>query len=258
VQRRAVLLTGLLVGTAFALASLATRAPIPPPPAYDASARGGDITQQSADARSDTTAVLRIAERLPEAKATTSAERNVRTTETLVASLGASDPLVVLEAADTLAAREITSALPALVAVDVARSPNAAPSVIAAIGRLAGVAEPAARRNGTDRLLELLAQERVRKAPEAAGNVLAVYSALGQTLDARAATALEGELQDTRVSLAAKTTVVEALAQLGQPSSRPVLSALVRELSARTEPDPLEEEIRRELRAAVERTLLSL
>jgi hypothetical protein len=180
---------------------------------------------------------------------------STRTTDTLLAALGSSDPFVVLDAADGLAARKATAAIPVLAALDIARSPESAPSVIAALGHLASVAEPVGRRAATDRLLQLLAEEKLRSAPESAGNVLALYEAIGRSRDPRGATAIEAELLDPQVSLAAKTVVVEALARLDQPSSPPMLRRVQRELPMIVTADDFEEEVRRELALIVDRAL---
>lgn len=186
------------------------------------------------------------------------ADAGPRSTDALLAALGSSDPFVVLDAADDLAARKATRALPILGAIDIRKGPHSAPSVIDALGRLAAVADAGDRKTATDRLLALLAQERVRSAPESAGNVLAIYEALGHTLEPRAAAALEGELLDPSVTHSAKTVVVEALVRLRQPSSGPPLRALQRELSVFVAPDALAEEVRGELALAVERALRTL
>jgi len=184
------------------------------------------------------------------------ADANVpRTTDVLLEALGSSDPFVVLTAADDLAARKATRAVPILAAIDIRKSAHSAPSVINALGRLASGADSASRTTATDRLLALLAQERVRSAPESSGNVLALYEALGRTLDPRAAAALEAELVDPTVTHAAKTVVVAALVRLQQPSSGPPLRALQRELGVFVAKSPLEEEVRGELAVAVERAL---
>lgn len=178
-----------------------------------------------------------------------------RTTQALLEALDSSDPFVVLTAADDLAARKATRAVPALAAIDIRKSAHSAPSVINALGRLASGADPASRTTATERLLALLAQERSRSAPESAGNVLTLYEALGRTLDPRAAAALERELLDPTVTHSAKTVVVAALVRLGQPSSGPPLRALQRELAVFVAKDPLEEEVRGELALAVDRAL---
>lgn len=174
-----------------------------------------------------------------------------RTTDTLIASLDSKDDFVVLEAAGDLAKRGATRALPALVAIDIKGRPHAAPSVIDALGRLGGASEPAARRSATDRLLELLTQERGRGAPESAGNVLAIYEALGRTLDPRGAPALEAELLDPNVTWAAKTVIVEALARLKQASSKGPLRSAQEDIADHPATDPLEAETQRELSGAV-------
>lgn len=194
------------------------------------------------------------AEQAPEADARDGAS-SPRTTETLLAELRSSDDFVVLEAARALVDRKATAAIPELVAIDIRRGPQAAPNVIDALGRLAVVADPAAKRTATDRLLHLLAQERARDARESAGNVLTIYEALGRTLEPRAAPALEAELLDPAVTLAAKTVVVEALVQLRQPSSAAPLRTLQQELGPRIPADNLEAEVQRELAASVEKAL---
>ncbi|CAN5754633.1 hypothetical protein BH11MYX4_BH11MYX4_06070 [soil metagenome] len=187
-----------------------------------------------------------------------SAAPEPRTTEALIAALDSSDAFVILEAANDLAKRKETRALPALAAIDIRKSPHAAQSVIDALGELGSGADSASRRTATDRLLALLAQERTRTAPESAGNVLAIYSALGRTTEPRAATALEAELVDPHVTLAAKTVIVEALVRLEQPTSAAPLRTLQRQLPTVFAADGLEEEVRRELAGAVDKALQTL
>jgi hypothetical protein len=185
----------------------------------------------------------------------TRVDASARTTESLIAALGSSDGFLVVEAADELAERKATSAIPSLVAMDIAKNPRSAPSVIEALGSLGSSADAAGRKTATDRLLVLLAQERARKAPESAANILALYTALGQTQDPRAATALEAELADPRVTLAAKTAVVEALVRLRQPTSRAALRALQQHLPTVVAADAFEEAVRHDLELAVDRAL---
>lgn len=178
-------------------------------------------------------------------------------TETLVQQLASTDDFAVLEAANELANRKAARAIKDLATIDIKKGPRAAPSIIDALGRLAA-ADPGTRRTATDRLLELLAQERTRNAPESAGNVLALYAALGQTLDPRAAPALEAELLDPKVTSAAKTVVVDALVQLKQSSSSTALRTLQRDLAGQVPQDKMEAEIQRELATAIERALRTM
>ena len=178
-----------------------------------------------------------------------------RTTESLTASLADPDGFLVVDAADELARRKATSALPALVALDIKQNPRSAPGVIDAMGQLADVASPAERQTATDRLLTLLREEKARKAPESPANILALYSALGQTHEARAATALEAELADPSVSLAAKTAVVDALVHLNEATSRAALQSLQRDLASFAPPDAFQQAVKKDLLAAVARAL---
>jgi hypothetical protein len=178
-----------------------------------------------------------------------------RTPSVLLGRLGSSDPFVVLDAADGLAARKVTDAIPALAALDIRKSADSAPSIIDALGRLAAAADSTGRKTATERLLALLAQEKTRGAPESAANLLSIYEALGQTKDPAAAPALEAELRDRSVTLAARTVVVDALVRLGQPSSRAALTAARREAAATTTHDALEEEVRGEFVAQLDRAV---
>lgn len=186
------------------------------------------------------------------AEAATAPERSV---DVLLARLGSEDPFEVLDAADGLAARRATSAIPALAAFPIARSPEAAPSVIDALGRLAGVAQGAERSQAASKLRGWLAEEKRRGAPESVGNVLTIYEALGHTGDAASARALEAELRDPDVSRAAKTVIVASLAKLRDPASRPVLEQAKHEAAGAVIDDAFEDEVRRDLLAEIDRAL---
>jgi hypothetical protein len=183
-----------------------------------------------------------------------------RSPEALLDKLASDDPYEVLDAADGLAARKVTRAIPTLAAMDIRKSADSAPSVIHALGQLGGHADPALRKTATDRLVALLAQERerARTEPESAGNVLAIYEALGKTNDPAAAPPLEIELRDPEVPLAARTVVVESLVELGQPSSRPAVASARTEVAAMRAGDELEAEIQQELLGHLDRALAAL
>ncbi len=181
-----------------------------------------------------------------------------RTPEALLSALSSDDPYVVLDAADGLAARHRIEAIPALAAIDIRRERDSARGVVEALGRLAGDASGAERSTATRRLVELVAQEKARDAREAPGNVLSLYEALGHTKDTQAASALELELRDPGVSLAAKTLIVEALGRLGQSRSREALTLLEQELAASRQDDLFQEQIRRELLALTKKTISGL
>ena len=178
--------------------------------------------------------------------------------EVLVAGLDADDAVVVAEAANGLIARGAVSALSVLVAYDVLGRPWAAPSVIAALGRLGAVAEREQRADVTARLLSLMAEEKRRGARESQGNLLQIYEALGQTGDPQAVPALERELFDPTVGTAPRVVVVQALVALRAQQSRGVLEQLRDQLATSADGVGFEAELRRDLLAAIRDALVQL
>jgi len=193
----------------------------------------------------------------PDAPAVDDMRRN-RTTETLLERLASTDQFLVIDAADGLRARKATVAIPKLAAIDVVANPDSARTVIDALGQLAGNARGAERAVAVDRLLALLEQEKRRGSPDAPGNVLQIYEALGKTEDARAAQALERELSDESVPLAALTVVTDSLVSLGQTSSRGPLAAARERVGARALDDAFEREIQAEVVAKIDHALAML
>lgn len=179
----------------------------------------------------------------------------VRTVDALIERLSSDDPHIVLDAVDGLRARNAVEAIPNLADLDIAASPDSARTVIDALGKLAGAADPGNQKTATDRLIALLAQEKARPSPDAPGNVLQIYEALGDTRDPRAASALEAELSDPSVPLAALVVVIEALAKLNQASSiKPLSEARVR-VAALTFDDAFLMEVRSDVLAALDAAL---
>jgi len=179
----------------------------------------------------------------------------VRTVDALMERLSSDDPHIVLDAADGLRARNAVEAIPSLAALDITASPDSARTVIDALGKLAGAADPDNQKTATDRLIALLAQEKARPSPDAAGNVLQIYEALGDTQDPRAASALEAELADPGVPLAAWVVIVEALAKLNQASSIKPLSEARTRVAALTFDDAFMMEVRSDVLAAFDTAL---
>ncbi len=180
------------------------------------------------------------------------------TIDVLVAALSSTDAVVVAEAANGLVARGALSALPALVEIDVAARPWAAPSVIYALGKIAANADAEDRATAVDRLLALLASEKTRASNEALANLLHIYEALGHTGDARAIGPLEAELVDARVATAPKVVIVQALVALGARQSRSTLERVRDELAPTVAGDDFEAMVRRDLLAAIREALVQL
>ncbi len=179
----------------------------------------------------------------------------VRTVDALIDRLSSDDPHIVLDAADGLRARNAVEAIPTLAALDITASPDSARSVIDALGKLGGAADADRQKTATDRLIALLAQEKARPSPDAAGNVLQIYEALGDTRDPRAASALESELADPGVPLAALVVIAEALTKLNQASSFKPLSDARARVAALSFDDAFMMEVRADVLAALDAAL---
>lgn len=174
---------------------------------------------------------------------------------TLIDGLASDDAVAVAEAANELVARGAISAIPALLDLDVAARPWAAPSAIYAMGALALKADAEDRDALVDHLLALLVQEKGRASGEALANLLQIYEALGQTHDARAVAPLERELADATVTTAPKVVIVQALVELGARESRPALERLRAEIAPGAHGPDFEAELKRDLIAAIDRAL---
>lgn len=179
-------------------------------------------------------------------------------TETLIDNVSSPDPVVVAEAARALIARQATAAIAPLARIRLEEAAGSGLSVIDALGKLGGAAEGDEKTAAVDRLLSMLREEKRRGARESPGNLLQIYEALGDTGDPRAAPALEAELLDPSVPRAPKVVIVQALVEIGLPSSKEALGAAHAEQSAQRASDAFEEEIRQELVAKIEEALQAL
>lgn len=185
-------------------------------------------------------------------------DRSPQGTRTLIENLGSSDAVLVAEATRALIAREATEAIAPLAAIRLEDAAGSGLSVIDALGKLGGVAEGDEKSTAVDRLLEMLREEKRRDARESPANLLQIYEALGDTRDPRAAPALEAELLDPTVPRAPKVVIVNALVEIGLPSSKDALRTEHGAQSAQRAHDAFEEEIRQELVAALQEALEAL
>lgn len=182
-------------------------------------------------------------------------DRSPEGTRTLIDNLTSQDDVVVAEATRALIARQATEAIAPLAAIRLEDAAGSGLSVIDALGKLGGVAEGDDRSSAVDRLLAMLREEKRRGARESPGNLLQIYEALGDTLDPRAAPALEAELLDASVPRAPKVVIVQALVDIGLASSKDAIRTALGEQSTQQGSDAFEEEIRQELVATLEDAL---
>lgn len=186
------------------------------------------------------------------------ADGSAKGTKTLIDNLSSADEVVVAEAAKALVARKATEAIAPLEKISLEKAAGSGLSVIAALGKLGGAAEGGEQSAAVERLLQMLREEKRRRARESPGNLLQIYEALGDTRDPRAAPALETELLDASVPRAPKVVIVQALVDIGLSSSKAALETEHGVQAAQQGSDAFEEEIRQELVATIEQALEAL
>jgi hypothetical protein len=150
------------------------------------------------------------------------------------------------------------AALPELLARDVARDPEVAPTLIAVAAELARKAEPAQRTAATQKLSEWLRSESAREGADARGNVAQLVEALGAMNTPEAVPALVEALDRDQLPLHVETVVVEGLAQLGDPSARAAVEQFRARLAAAPAPKGFELELHHEAEIAADRALARL
>jgi hypothetical protein len=261
--RRLLVLAGsvvVLISLAFSLrpenapARRAARAPTPASPTHVSKPSQPFVEPASAPSDLDPNVARAAVREVSLAKA----DRTEEGTLALIENLKSDDMVVVAEAADALVARRATSAIGTLAAMDIHATEGIAPSIIHALGRLGEMGDGDERRSAVDRLLALLDHEKRRNAPDSSGNLLHIYEALGATGDSRAAPTLERELEDDRVGIAPKVVIVQALARIGAPSSRPVVVRARSGVAAIEGGDAYEMELRQDLLNAMDTALTTL
>ncbi len=176
-------------------------------------------------------------------------------TDALVASLHSADPVVVTEAAKALIARRATSAVGELAKIDLATAGGSALSIVDALGKLGAMADGSEKDAAVDRLLALLAEEKAHPGADSAAHLLQIYEALGETGDPKARGPLEAELTDPSVGRAPKVVIVGALVAIGPADSRAALEKARAQEASPVDGDPFEEEVRKELLAAIDKAL---
>jgi hypothetical protein len=186
------------------------------------------------------------------------ADESAKGTKTLIDNLTSADEVLVAEAAKALIARKATEAIGPLAKISLEKAAGSGLSVIDALGKLGGAAEGGEKSAAVDRLLQMLREEKRRRARETPGNLLQIYEALGDTRDPQAVPALEAELLDPNVPRAAKVVVVQALVDIGLASSKAALGTEYAVQAAQKGADDFEEEIRQELVLTIEQALEAL
>lgn len=176
-------------------------------------------------------------------------------TDGLIAELTSKDEVAVAEAGVELIRRKATRAIPALARIELDAAAGSGLSIIDTLGRLGGQADGDLRTMAVDRLIELLAEEKRRGAPESEANLLQIYEALGRTRDPRAAPPLEAELLDASVGRAPKVVIVQSILWIGEERSLVALEEARRQQDALAPADAFDGELRTELLGAIDEAI---
>ena len=170
--------------------------------------------------------------------------------------LASSDEATRIAAVEAAVSATAVETLADLEKFDLARDPEAAPTVIHAVALLGASAEGKQRDEAADTLAGWLRAERRREGPDVAGNVSNIVEALGNVGGRNAVDALVSSLDRADLALHVQTLAVMKLGELGDPRAR----GAVERFAARSAALPLAEGIDEELRVeaiAEARTTLS-
>jgi hypothetical protein len=148
--------------------------------------------------------------------------------------------------------------LPVLEQVDLARDPQAAPTVIHAVAKLGAAADDATRDHAARTLSSWLRTERSREGLDALGNVSNLVEALGNIGGPDAASALAAALDRADLGLHVETLATMKLGELGDHRARGAVERFAARTAALPETDGLSEELRVEAVAAARSTLATL
>jgi uncharacterized ParB-like nuclease family protein len=151
-------------------------------------------------------------------------------------------------------------ALPELLAFDIARDPEVAPTLIGVTAELARQAEPSERAAATHKLADWLRSESEREGSDARGNVAQLVEALSGMNTPEAVPALVDALQaqGERMPLHVQTVAVDGLARLGDASARDAVEQFRTRVAESAPASGFELELQKEAAQAAERALARL
>ncbi len=125
------------------------------------------------------------------------------------------DDVAKLAALSRVVEAKDTKALPALLATDLSREPEAAPMLIQSVAKLAQNASPNEKADAAKTLGKWLGEESKRHEADAQGNVPNLVEALGQIGGPEATAALAQALQSGKLDLSVETLVAQTLTEKG-------------------------------------------
>lgn len=141
---------------------------------------------------------------------------------------------------------------------ELARDPEAAPTVIHGVALLGASAEGAKREEAASTLSRWLSDERKREGADVAGNLSNLVEALGDVGGRRAVDALTSALDRADLALHVETLAIMKLGELGDARARGSVERFARRVAALPPADGIDEELRVEAIAAAATTLTKI
>jgi hypothetical protein len=169
-----------------------------------------------------------------------------------LASDNSGDRIEALRAARDRHAVEL---LPDVLALDPAKDPDLAPTLITVATDLANQADDGARKTTAARLATWLSSESQRGTADARGNQSLLVESLGKLKTPESVTALSEALASDQLPVHIGTLAAEGLSQIGDPSARPAVERFRARLAEQPAADSFSQELRSEALATADRAL---
>lgn len=176
----------------------------------------------------------------------------------LTQALDSDDDREKLEAIQAIVEKHESHALPSLMAVDLAREPESAPSVIRAVAKLGKEAGSADKALATKTLGRWLNEESKRLEADAAGNVPNLVEALGEIGGRESVDAMVTALESGRLDLSVQTLVVQTLGELNDHRALTATRNFLDRVSRIPPSEGIDEELRIEAIAAAKSAVSTL
>jgi hypothetical protein len=173
-------------------------------------------------------------------------------------ALRGEDDVAKIAAVQAAVDRGAVKALPALLATDLAREPEAAPTIIHGVAKLAKEAAPGERAVAAKTLAKWLAEETKRHEPDAEGNVPNLVEALSSVGGPEARAALAETLRDGKVDLSVQTLIAQELGKSADPAQMTAARAFLARVAAMPQADGIDEELRKEAIEAANQAIRSM
>jgi hypothetical protein len=163
-----------------------------------------------------------------------------------------------IEALRAVGDRHAVELLPDLLALEPARDPELAPTLISVSTKLAAESGEAQRSAAATRLAAWLSSEAQRTDADARGNQSLLIEALGKLNTPEAVAALSQALGSDQLPVHVATLATDGLARIGDPSARTAVEQFRTRVAEKPAADSFERELRSEALAAADRALAKL